>query len=77
MKENEIGELSSISGRFYSLNEIRDGRGLINAMNACWRTKSKDIFPIDYIKECQDKGITDEFYPPQDFLMKELLRRME
>lgn len=68
MKENDIGELSSISGRYYAMD--RDKRW--ERTNECYRmligeTKVLDISPIHYIKEQQKKSITDEFYPPQRF----------
>lgn len=68
MKELQVGKLASLAGRFYAMDRIHQWERPAELYHTM--VQGKNVFhgtPEQYIRQCYEKGITDEFIPPASF----------
>jgi len=66
IKKTGIGEVVSVSGRYYAMDRDKRWARTRKAYQCIVEAKSKEVFssPINRVEECYKKGETDEFIVP-------------
>lgn len=65
-KDNKVGKLGTITGRFYAMDRDSRWERIESAYKAIVSNVAKDTFlnPEEYVVKCYEQGVTDEFLPP-------------